>query len=78
MQIDAQRGFQWIFHVTSGFTIFLNYRNMNPRPKKAMITARLIVKGHPLLQMKILVAGILTQMELILNPFKIFNTYSIE
>ena len=53
---------------------------MNPRPKKAMITARLIVKGHPLLQMKILVAGILTQMELILNPFKIrirLNRYKL-
>ena len=34
---------------------------MNPRPKKAMITARLVVKGHPLLQMKTLVAGIPTE-----------------
>ena len=48
-------------------SFFENYRNMNLRPKKAMITARLVVKGHLLLQMKILVAGILTQMELILN-----------
>ena len=46
-------------------SFFENYRNMNPRPKKTMITARLVVKGHLLLQMKILVAGIHTQMELI-------------
>ena len=51
-------------------SFFENYRNMNFRPKKAMITARLVVKGHLLLQMKILVAGIVTQMELILNWFE--------
>ena len=53
----------WFYH-------FENYRNMNPRPKKVNITARLVVKDHPLLQMKILVAGILTHMELVLNEFE--------